>query len=108
MARNGIALSTVPERVSILETKVDNIEEKIDDLKADVKEMHDCLDQTRDLLAAQLKDMSEASAGRHKELGRKIENLEEFKQKWVYLSAGAIAVLGWATAHSETILKLIN
>jgi tetrahydromethanopterin S-methyltransferase subunit B len=43
MARESLA--TVPERVSVLETKVDNIEEKIDDLKVDVKDMHDCLDR---------------------------------------------------------------
>ena len=108
MARNGIALSTVPERVSILETKVDNIEEKIDDLKADVKEMHDCLDNTRDLISEKLKEMSIESVKQHEDLGKKIKELEQFKQKWVYLSAGAIAVLGWATAHSETLLKFIK
>lgn len=108
MASKTISLASVPERVSILETKVDNIEEKIDDLKTDVKDMHDCLDKTRDLLADKLKEMGEASAGRHKELGKKIEDLEQFKQKWVYLSAGAIAVLGWATAHSDTLVGLLK
>ena len=108
MAKSALALSSVPERVSVLETKVDNIEEKIDELKADVKEMHDCLDKTRDQLADTLKEMSDASVGRHKELGRKIEDLEEFKQKWVYLSAGAIAVLGWASAHADTILSVLK
>ena len=88
MAKSALALSTVPERVSVLETKVDNIEEKIDELKADVKEMHDCLD--------------------NKELGKKIEELEQFKQKWVYLSAGAITVAGWATAHADTILSVLK
>ena len=108
MASKTISLASVPERVSVLETKVDNIEEKIDDLKSDVKEMHDCLDKTRDLLADTLKEMSDASASRHKELGKKIEELEQFKQKWVYLSAGAIAVLGWATAHSDTLVSLLK
>ena len=108
MARNGIALSTVPERVSILETKVDNIEEKIDDLKADVKEMHDCLDNTRDLLAAQLKEMAKASNTQHAELYDKIHDLEEFKQKWVYITAGVVAALGWVTAHSETLMGLLK
>jgi hypothetical protein len=108
MAKSALALSSVPERVSVLETKVDNIEEKIDELKSDVKEMHDCLDKTRDLLADKLKDMSDASIGRHKELNNKIENLEQFKQKWVYLSAGAIAVLGWASAHADTIMSILK
>jgi len=104
MARNTIALATVPERVSILETKVDNIEEKIDDLKTDVKDMHECLDKTRDLLADKLKEMSVESVKQHEDLGKKIKDLEQFKQKWVYLSAGAIAAMGWVTAHATTIL----
>lgn len=108
MARTGIALSTVPERVSILETKVDNLEEKIDDLKIDVKEMHDCLDNTRDLLATQLKEMAKASGQQHSEIYKKIHDLEEFKQKWVYISAGGVAVLGWLTAHAPSVLDLFK
>ena len=108
MASKTISLASVPERVSVLETKVDNIEEKIDDLKVDVKVMHDCLDNTRDLLADKLKDMSESSINRHKELSRKIEELEQFKQKWIYLSAGGIAVLGWASAHADTLLTILK
>jgi uncharacterized protein (UPF0335 family) len=38
-------LAALPERVSVLETQVDNINEKLSDIKADVKDMHDCLDQ---------------------------------------------------------------
>ena len=49
-------IAMLPERVAIVETKVHQIEEKLDDLKADVKEMHDCLDNTRDLLAEKLSD----------------------------------------------------
>ena len=33
--------ASMPERVSVLETKVDNINEKVIDLKTDVKDMHD-------------------------------------------------------------------
>ena len=56
MARTAaaVALATVPERVSVLETKVDNIEEKLDDIKVDVKDMHDCLDRTRDEVLAHI------------------------------------------------------
>ena len=42
------------ERIGIVETKIENIEEKLDDLKISVNEMHDCLDQTRDLIAEKL------------------------------------------------------
>ena len=52
-------LAVLPERVSVLETQVENISEKLIDLKSDVKEMHDCLDQTRELLADKLEKMQE-------------------------------------------------
>ena len=108
MASSRTSLASLPERISVLETRVDNIEDKIDDLKADVKEMHDCLDITRDVLAAQLKAMSCESVRQHDDLGEKIKNLEQFRQKWVYLSAGGIAALGWVTAHSETLIGLFK
>jgi hypothetical protein len=108
MATKTIALSTVPERVSVLETKVDNIEEKIDNLKVDVKEMHDCLDQTRDGIMSQLEKMHSANVTQHGEMADKIKDLEQFKQKWVYLSAGAVASLGWITAHSDKISKFMG
>ncbi len=103
MARTAaaVALATVPERVSVLETKVDNIEEKLDDIKVDVKEMHDCLDRTRDEVLAQLGVMTgeyrtnakayyehadklnEQQSAQHQELAAKIGELEKFKQKWM-------------------------
>jgi len=106
MARE--ALATVPERVSVLETKVDNIEEKIDDLKVDVKEMHDCLDKTRDSIMDQLAVMHKANVDQHGELAGKIKALEQFKTKWVYLGAGALAAAGWITGHAETLLGILK
>jgi hypothetical protein len=102
------SLATVPERVSVLETKVDNIEEKIDNLKIDVKDMHDCLDKTRDDIMDQLKGMHGENIEQHDNMLGKIKDLEQFKTKWVYLSAGALAALGWVTAHSETLLTLLK
>jgi len=106
MARE--ALATVPERVSVLETKVDNIEEKIDDLKVNVKDMHDCLDRTRDSIMDQLAVMHTANIDQHADMAGKIKDLEQFKTKWVYLSAGALAALGWISGHAETILSLVK
>jgi hypothetical protein len=126
MARTATALQTVPERVSVLETKVDNIEEKIDDLKVDVKEMHDCLDQTRDRVLAQLDTMTgeyrtnakayydhadklnAQQTAQHAELAGKINELEKFKQKWVWMSAGALSLLGWASGHMDVVVKLLG
>jgi len=52
-------IASVPtqERVSVLETKVEAIDEKLDDLKVDVKDMHDCLDRTRDQVNEKLDTM---------------------------------------------------
>ena len=49
-----IKMPTQAERLGIVETKVENLDSKLDDLKLDVKEMHDCLDKTRYLLADKL------------------------------------------------------
>ena len=119
-------LAALPERVSVLETQVDNINEKLVDLKADVKEMHDCLDQTRDLLSDKLEKMQDEyrvnnskffqhadklhaeDQESHKALDNKIKDLEQFKTKWIYLTAGALAALGWISGHSTALLELFK
>ena len=111
-------LATLPERVAIVEIKIVNLDEKIDDLKVDVKEMHDCLDQTRDMLADKLEKMQDeyrANSGKyfehadklhaedqasHLALDKKIKELEQFKTKWVYMTAGGIAVIGFISGHA--------
>ena len=50
-------MAELPERVGILEAKLEYTNEKLDDLKVDVKDMHDCLDRTRDQLDAKLEIM---------------------------------------------------
>jgi len=50
-------MATTTERLGIVETKVQNLDEKIDDLKTGVKDMHDCLDITRDSLTEKLNTM---------------------------------------------------
>jgi len=101
-------MATTVERLGIVETKVENLNEKLDDLKTDVKEMHDCLDQTRDSLIGKLDDMYSASCTQHAELATKISELEKWKQKWVYMIAGGAVVISWVTAHADTILKLLK
>jgi uncharacterized coiled-coil protein SlyX len=108
MARSVIALNTVPERVSVLEVKVENIDAKIDELKVDVKEMHDCLDRTRDGLMDQLEKMQHESSNQHDQLAGKIKDLEQFKQKWLYMVAGGIAVAGWVSGHIDTLVGILK
>jgi uncharacterized coiled-coil protein SlyX len=114
-------LVLLPERVSVLETQVENINEKLVDLKADVKEMHDCLDNTRDLLADKLEKMQDEYRTNslrffehadklhaedqmsHSALDKKIKDLEAFKTKWIYMTAGGIAVLGFMSGHATAL-----
>lgn len=101
-------MATAAERLGIVETKVVNLDSKIDDLKSDVKEMHDCLDNTRDMLAEQLKCMSEASGKQHAEIAKRINDMEKLKDKWTYTVMGGLVVISWATAHADKIIDILR
>jgi uncharacterized coiled-coil protein SlyX len=122
-------LAVLPERVSVLETQVENINEKLVDLKSDVKEMHDCLDQTRDLLADKLEKMQEeyrANSGKyfehadklhaedvetHAKLGSRITELEKIKSKWTMYAMAALAFIagtGWLSGHSLSFSHILK
>ena len=101
-------MATTAERLGVVETKVANLDEKLDDIKIDVKDMHDCLDKTRDSVMAKLDDMYGASCEQHSQLANKITELERFKQKWIYMTAGGIAVLGFLSGHSATFASLFK
>ena len=123
-----IKLESLPtqERVSVLETKVEAIDEKLDELKVDVKDMHDCLDRTRDQVNEKLDEMlgeyrsnrdkffahadelHKIQTQQHNELAGKIDDLEKFRAKWTYLALGGIAVLGWIGAYWETVVKILE
>jgi len=121
-------ITSIPtqERVSVLETKVEAIDEKIDDLKVDVKDMHDCLDRTRDTLYDKLDimlneyrenrdrfyahadELHRIQSNQHNELADKLSDLEKFRAKWTYLILGGVAVIGWLSAYWETVLKILE
>lgn len=105
-------LALLPERVAIVETKVHAIEEKLDELKADVKDMHDCLDNTRDLLDKKLCEMAEASNTQHAELAAKISELQSTKDKWIKYALAAMAFAagaGWLnTMNLPHLLKFLG
>ena len=101
-------MATSAERLGIVETKVENLNEKLDDLKVDVKEMHDCLDQTRDMLAEQLKEMAESSSLQHAEIAKKISAMEKLKDKWTYTVMGGLVVVSWASAHADSIISILK
>ena len=123
-------LAALPERVSVLETKVENIDDKLVDLKSDVKEMHDCLDQTRDKVMAELEKMQQEyrsnstkffehadklhaeDVGTHGKLAARIDDLEKVKNKYTTYAMVALAFAagtGWLNSVSfPHILKFLG
>ena len=101
-------MASTIERLGIVETKVSNLDEKLDDLKIDVKDVHDCLDRTRDEISNQLRIIHESSTKQHAELSEKIHEIEQFRNKWTYMFLGGLAVLGWVSGHLDIITKIFN
>jgi chromosome segregation ATPase len=123
-------LALLPERVGIVETKVEHLNEKMDDLKSDVKDMHECLDQTRDTVMTQLEKMTdeyrtnaekyyehanhlnEQQSAQHNELAGKISELEKVKSKWTMYAMAALAFAagtGWLNSvQFPHILKFLG
>jgi flagellar capping protein FliD len=101
-------MATTAERLGIVETKVQNLDEKLDDLKVDVKDMHDCLDKTRNGLTNKLNEMYDASCTQHSALAKEISALKSQRDKWVWTVAGGLVVLSWASAHADTLGKILK
>ena len=114
-------LSALPERVSVLETKVENINEKLIELKSDVKEMHDCLDLTRDAVMAELNKMQDeyrenstkyfehaeklhaADSVIHDKMDARLDALEKVKSKitmYIMVALAFAAGTGWLNSVS--------
>jgi hypothetical protein len=134
-------LAALPERVSVLETKVDtgfqqlyqlrdDVKEQIADVKADVKDMHDCLDITRDGIMAELNKMQDeyrlnstkyfehaeklhaADGVIHEKMDARLDDLEKAKNKWTMYVMAALAFAagtGWLNSVSfPHILKFLG
>lgn len=105
-------MPTVAERVSVVEVQVVNINEKIDEIKVDVNTMgtgiHHRLDQMYDASCQQHAELAQSIKNTHSELNSKINELQQFKQKWMYLILGGLAVIGFVSGHFETIVKVFH
>ena len=123
-------LAELPERVGVLETKVENINEKISDVKDDIKDMHDCLDRTRDGVMDKLSEMTDEyrtnaakyyehadklnaqQTAQHQELAGKINELEKIKARYTMYAMAGMAFLAGAglLGHKEfpAILKFLG
>ena len=100
-------MATTTERLGIVETKVENLSEKLDEIKVDVKDLHDCLDRTRDSLQEKLNLMYEASCSQHAEMAKKISNLEKIREKTMWMVAGGVAMAGIFSGHLDKVLAFL-
>jgi hypothetical protein len=55
-----------------------------------------------------LNKMYSASCEQHAQLGKKLNELEKFKDKWVYMAIGASGILGWASGHLDDIARFLK
>ena len=98
-------MATVAERVSVLETKIDNFDEKFDDIKLDITNNQTSLIET-------LKEMRDASTLQHADMAAKIKDLQQVKEKWIKYSMIALAFAagaGWiGNPNMATILKFVG
>jgi predicted nucleic acid-binding Zn-ribbon protein len=101
-------MPTTVERIGIVETKVENLNEKMDHLKVDVKDMHDCLDRTRDDIKGQLKEMYDASCTQHADLAKEISTIKSQRDKLMWTIAGVIGAGGFFAGHADRIMKILG
>ena len=98
-------MATVAERVSVLETKIENFDEKFDDIRQDIT-----TNQTS--LVGTLKEMRDASTSQHAEMAAKIKDLQVLKDKWIKYSMVALAFAagaGWiGNPNMASLLKFVG
>ena len=119
-------LVMLPERVAIVETKInamidciESIKESQKDIRSDVKDVHDCLDNTREMLADKLEKMQDeyransvkyfehaeklhaADGVIHDKMDTRLNNLEKVKSKYTMYAMVILAFAagtGWLNA----------
>ena len=130
-------MATLPERVAVVETKLDamvvcieSINDSQKDIRSDVKNVHDCLDNTREMLADKLEKMQEeyransvkyfehaeklhaADGVIHDKMDTRLVELEKTKNKYtmyVMVALAFAAGTGWLNSVSfPHILKFMG
>lgn len=119
-------MATIEERVGVVETKVEFLGEKIDDLKTDVKNVHGAINQisddmdkkldkmldtyktNRDDYYERLEENKEQAKNDNSKVLEKLNNLENFKNKWAYIITGAAVVLGFVAGHLNDIVRILD
>jgi chromosome segregation ATPase len=130
-------MATLPERVAVVETKInamivciESIKDSQKDIRSDVKDVHDCLDNTRELLSEKLEKMQEeyrANSGKffehaeklhaadgaiHEKMDARLDDLEKAKSKitmYIMIALAFAAGTGWLNSVSfPHILKFLG
>lgn len=130
-------MATLPERVAVVETKInamidciESIKDSQKDIRDDVKNVHDCLDNTREMLAEKLEKMQEeyranstkyfehaeklhaADGVIHDAMDNRLNSLEKLKNKYTMYAMVVLAFAagtGWLNAVSfPHILKFLG
>ena len=94
-------MPTQPERIAILETKVDNLKEGVDGLK-------DTLNETHQQMMTQLNRVQEENTREHAKVMAQLDDLMQFKNKWVWVGGASLTVLSLVFGHLESIIKLFT
>ena len=94
-------MPTQPERIAILETKVDNLKEGVDGLK-------DTLNETHQQMMTQLNRVQEENTREHAKVMAQLDDLMQFKNKWVWVGGVSLTVLSLVFGHLESIIKLFT
>jgi chromosome segregation ATPase len=102
MASRALSVKTTETDIAVLQVQINNIETKINDLKADLKEVHDCLDKNAEETHRLIKELQESNSDSHKAISDKVSALE----KWRWMMMGAGMVIG--SFGFDTVAKLLK
>jgi predicted nuclease with TOPRIM domain len=102
MANRALSVNSSDTEIAVLQVQVTNIETKINDLKADLKEVHDCLDKNAQETHRLIKELQESNSDSHKAISDKVSALE----KWRWMMMGAGMVIG--SFGFDTVAKLLK
>jgi adenylosuccinate lyase len=95
---------TINSRVAVLETQVTSMDKKLDELRADVKDMHDCLDKTRDLIVSEIQLLKQEEHLAHDRLTTRLATLEQ----WRWYVLGIAGAVGYLVANTDLARLLFS
>jgi chaperonin cofactor prefoldin len=70
---------TLNSRVAVLETKVEAVSSKLDEVRADIKEVHDCLHKNRELILTKIDQLRQEENTQHEQFNKRVTVLENWR-----------------------------